>query len=719
MHENLLISLVLLLPSLQVVLTHHENEVEGQEKQYRICVPDADYNLCLGMVAAGKPRMGRISCVHAPDKIACMEKILKREADFIPLEAEEIYLADRLNPRGFVILGEIRSGDYSTRDFRYESVAVVRISSGINSISSLKGKRSCHTGFGRNSGWRIPFSHLMDHRQLSPYCDKINASNVERDLYAVSNYFEAACAPGPWAADKEVDKRLKETYSSLCSLCKDPSTCGKKDEYGKYEGALRCLTENDGDVAFTKLDAVEEFFKLKEETSSEIVGEYQFLCGDDTTLPLTTETPCSWAKRPWKAFVTSRRIGLDANKVKDLRDQLTLALYTGSKEINPPPEWLTSVLEFNPTDVANFYDPYRVKTITPSVYLAKRNFTVTFEKPSCPATSLIRFCVQNEVEGLKCNALRLASESQRISPGFSCVSGKSSGDCTGKVSKRKGDADVVVLPYAKREIDTAQGFYQLVPILSEVEVVDSENTDTSRYSVAVIRSELSGEFTSISNLRGRPSCHGSMNSVAGWSAPLSVLVETGEINVRGILETEMLRYFGNKTCVPGAKEKGLCSLCAGDGGPVPGKPYTPETVCADDDTERYYGDLGVLRCLQDKVADVAFLDHVGLHQKTKGTDLNLGNLRLLCRDGTVTELDRFEECNWGRVPAQKVMARGGNENVVEREDFRLSLLKAQKLFGKGGKAERVFKLFGVYYGNENLLFQDTSVGLAPFLTPVQ
>ncbi|CAL8085584.1 unnamed protein product [Orchesella dallaii] len=725
MHHKLLLFLVLLLPSLGIVLGHHEDD--EHDKKYRICVPDQDFDTCLKMVNATTSRNGTIRCFHAPDKVSCLEKILKREAEFMPLDPEEIYLADRLNPNGFVVFGEIRSENYTTRDFRYEAVAVVRKTSGINSISDLKGKRSCHTGFGRNSGWTIPISHLMNQRQLSPYCDGINASNLERNLYAVSSYFEAACAPGAWTPDKETDRQLKKTYPNLCALCENPSKCGKNDEYGKYVGALRCLTENDGDVAWTKLDAVQEFFKLNEEEPLEISNEYEFLCGDDTTLPLTTETPCSWAKRPWKAFVTTRRIGLNVGKVRNLTEQVRLALYEDSKDVDPRPEWLSTVLEVRPSDDAYFYDPYLVKTVTPSAYLSQRNFTVTFETPSCPAKNPIRFCVRSEIEAMNCNALRLASIALRISPGFACVSGKSLGDCTAKVSRRYSDADVVVLPYEGRLIDYAQSLYQLVPILSEVEALPSEHTDIYRYSIAVIREEISGEFSSISSLRGRPSCHGSRNSVAGWDAPLSVLAEAGEINVRAIFELEMARYFGNKTCVPGAIEPALCSLCAGDGIP-PGTAHTPQTVCANDDTERYYGDKGALRCLQDKVADVAFLSHVAIpiahdhdHHVRSGRHLNLTSLRLLCPNGTVTTVDQFEECNWGKVPAQKVMARGGDDeaDVVKREDARLSLLKAQSLFGRGRKGERVFKLFGTYYGNNNLLFQDSSVGLVSYTKPVQ
>jgi hypothetical protein len=95
-------------------------------------------------------------------------------------------------------------------DYRYEPVAVIRKSSGISSISDLRGKRSCHTGFGRNAGWKIPFSHLMDKKELSKLCNDVNAPTPERDIYAVSNYFSAACAPGTWIPEKTKDHDLSE-----------------------------------------------------------------------------------------------------------------------------------------------------------------------------------------------------------------------------------------------------------------------------------------------------------------------------------------------------------------------------------------------------------------------------------------------------------------------------------------------------------------------------
>lgn len=49
-------------------------------------------------------------------------------------------------------------------------------------------------------------------------------------------------------------------YANLCALCEDPVKCDYPDRFSGYEGAIRCLVENGGDVAFTKVIYVRKFF---------------------------------------------------------------------------------------------------------------------------------------------------------------------------------------------------------------------------------------------------------------------------------------------------------------------------------------------------------------------------------------------------------------------------------------------------------------------------
>ena len=49
------------------------------------------------------------------NRIGCIEKVVKNEADFLPLEPEEIYLAQRFKGSGFSVISEIRLEDFKDR----------------------------------------------------------------------------------------------------------------------------------------------------------------------------------------------------------------------------------------------------------------------------------------------------------------------------------------------------------------------------------------------------------------------------------------------------------------------------------------------------------------------------------------------------------------------------------------------------------------------------
>lgn len=50
-------------------------------------------------------------------------------------------------------------------------------------------------------------------------------------------------------------------------MCGDPGRCDDQDVHAGYEGALRCLVDSHGDVAWTKRSAVSKFFKKRTSVS--------------------------------------------------------------------------------------------------------------------------------------------------------------------------------------------------------------------------------------------------------------------------------------------------------------------------------------------------------------------------------------------------------------------------------------------------------------------
>lgn len=147
----------------------------------------------------------------------------------------------------------------------YYSTAVIRASdctSGtITKLSDLEGKRSCHTGYGKSAGWKFPMSRLLS----SGVMDLVVSEDPAKanDIATAEAFFDSACAPMKDAASAELTKdtlckNCGTAYGSEGFCCRgDKSACPGSDLYYGYDGAMRCLVEGNGDVAFVKHVTVE------------------------------------------------------------------------------------------------------------------------------------------------------------------------------------------------------------------------------------------------------------------------------------------------------------------------------------------------------------------------------------------------------------------------------------------------------------------------------
>lgn len=169
-------------------------------------------------------------------------------------------------------------------DFRYEGIILVKKNSNIHTLKELRGAKSCHTGFGRNVGFKIPVTKLKNSHILKVSMDP-ELTATERELKALSEFFTQSCLVGTYSPYPETDRLLskyrnlvliffwskylsfsfcyifiEKKYSNLCALCEKPEQCNYPDNFSGYDGAIRCLDKGKGEVAFTKVQFIKKYF---------------------------------------------------------------------------------------------------------------------------------------------------------------------------------------------------------------------------------------------------------------------------------------------------------------------------------------------------------------------------------------------------------------------------------------------------------------------------
>ncbi|UYV72036.1 MFI2 [Cordylochernes scorpioides] len=194
--------------------------------------------------------------------------------------------------------------------------------------------------------------------------------------------------------------------------------------------------------------------------------------------------------------------------------------------------------------------------------------------------------------------------------------------------------------------------------------------------------------------------------------------------------------FFNGSCAPGANDSrynphhagaaSLCRLCVGDD--------MGRSRCAPIAQERYFGHLGVLRCLQEGHGDVAFTKHSTIFQYADGKsqvpwarDLRSSNFRLLCTDGRIVPVSDFKSCHLAQIPGRMVggtlcrlhlwmpceenttlfITMGKKIDQGDRVNIARMLTNAAKMFGQNST---LFRMFGTYHGSADVLFKDNTNG---------
>ncbi|XP_043272670.1 transferrin [Venturia canescens] len=666
---------------------------------FKICVPEIYWKDCLKMMEDSKAKGVPISCVSGRDRFECIDKVGKKEADIVAVDPEDMYLAAKnelANQAGFNIVEQVRTKEEPDAIYRYEAVAVIHKDLEINDVQGLRGLKSCHTGVGRNVGYKIPITKLTAMGVLANINDP-EYSARENEIRALSTLFDKGCLVGTWSPDPAINQRLKETYSNMCALCEKPSVCDYPDIYSGYEGALRCLAHNGGQVAWTKVIYVKKFFGLPigitpAVPTQEDPTNFRYFCPDGTKVPIDATTkPCTWAARPWQGYMTNGQV----TNVEAVQKELTELGELGEEE---HAAWWKDIMLLDEKTRAVTAPP-----VNPQEHLEQAKYLDVIERNSGAPERDARWCVSSSTALAKCQALAKAAHSRDVRPRIECILEKDDESCLTAV--RNEAADLVVLEGGL--VSNATTNFNVKPIISE-DYGKGATKMGERPAVAVIKKDST--IKNLADLRGKKSCHSEYGtSFAGWIAPLKALKKANLVKS----PEEMVDFFGG-SCAPGAPVGSkLCQQCVGNLESKDEK-IIEATKCKIDGPESYFGGKGALKCLIAGNGDVAFMPLTDLVQATETSDgsIKSSDFALLCPDGTTTSVDEWAKCNFGLEPP-RVLVSSAAKTPGALEELTHGVLAASTLYSK---RPDLLHLFGNWGGQRNVLFKDDAKGLMSIST---
>ncbi|KZC12392.1 Transferrin [Dufourea novaeangliae] len=535
---------------------------------------------------------------------------------------------------------------------------VVLVNKDVKNIWNLKGRRFCHPGFDTADDWTKAFSTYFEKWIITKECDP-QKTLLENRMNGLSNFFEGACIGGPWSADTTFDSKLKIKYRNLCTACDNLfEACSSDDKYHGREGALLCLTDNAGDIAWVRLDDTLLHFK-EEQIGKE---NYNYLCPDGTTRPMKIDKPCVWITRPWPVIVARLEV---AEKVEKM-----MSSFKEQKS-----NWILRDL------LENFHTtPVSTDTLeTPEDFLVKfPGFMSANRRANCRPSRRVQWCVASNLEDRKCRWLRDASFVYGVEPTISCKQESSRAACLTAV--QTGQADIFVARPEELYAATKLG------LKSIVQAIPKKN---EFHRIAAVVKQNSW-FKSLRDLKGAKACFTGYRDV-GWYTFLSVLK-----NITGARpECSDMKAVGNffsKSVVPGLADNEQ---------EIPSNLYFSAGSVGDD--------LSAFQCLESGLGDVAFLDLKNVEKKTGNlkseahSDKSSNNgYRTLCLKKT--NGDEQDICTLAWIPLSVVVAHA-NLTDLRHEEIYSMLLEMDDLFGNTFKGTvPSFSMYGLYDSNHSVIF---------------
>jgi hypothetical protein len=327
------ISILLIIAS-QLQLNHCFYNSQAAQAHLQIlarwcCLNQAEYVKCQDWSLAANVTAKQLNtsvvleCVLGADKYDCFRKIFEDKADLMTADAGEVYTAGKfynLIPLATESYTSAAAHQHQAKYSDYYSVAVVRRGSQLSAqgIGGLRGANSCNGGVGTSSGWNMPISTLIE-KQLLEIVDCNN------HVKAAAKFFNKMCAPD--ALNTQFNP-TGDNPTSACDLCKGrigSTFCTNQDPYAGPLGAMLCLVEGGGDVAFVKHTTL---YELAANNGSVNINDYELLCPNvygspfntpgltaqqlypANTAPVGDYKLCNWGVVPARAVLTSSRKAL-------------------------------------------------------------------------------------------------------------------------------------------------------------------------------------------------------------------------------------------------------------------------------------------------------------------------------------------------------------------------------------------------------------------------
>ncbi|KAG7298564.1 hypothetical protein JYU34_018203 [Plutella xylostella] len=697
--------------------------VAGQDL-YKVCIPDTKPTVCRSV-----DKDGKVLCTSVASRVDCALKLARGEADIGVFSEEELLLLGQQQPNDHRIVATIK--DLNRQDpYAFEGVAVVP-SVFTGGLEGLRNGNYCHPGLDETElRWSPRVLRTLEQKVVRtdrcPDVDTNGKTAAEIEIAQLSQFFSAACRPGPWSPSSTIDANLKRDNAKLCSLCgSDPasSTCaGYTYDMGvqlsgvnnnnRHIQSLECLTRNAGTatVAFVAWQHVREYFTTRR---PELMTSYSVLCEDGTTKTLTNEallapaSPCSMVKQPYGAIV--------ANSARAAAVSKELQAWWPNGASPGGNTWqaiLFDELVGGPAARAVF----DADMPTPANYTSVRGVGDYDATTSCmPAR---RWCSTSDHEYTKCLWTRRAAYTLGLEPVITCQQRHNVFQCLEDIRDSKADFISVDSNYGY----IARQHYSLSPVKL---LQNSRNMPNSMTRITALVKETSAQsdVTRFENLRGKKACFPEFGGIA-YVTFVRTAHERGIISASECDYAKSVGEFFEGACAPGAidaahainKDSGfdattLCSVCK----PQPSSVMVVnQTTCAWDYTNQYFGTNGTLACLADPATHVAFLETQNISADLRALNLQESQFRVLCRNNTLaayTGINVDDNCLLALLVDEEVLAR---RNDPQFNSLTTLLELLDKFFGYNAAVSNQLinlEIFSPFDGVNDLLFKDSAIGL--------